>query len=519
MKPLNRLVPFLPLLGLALILAGLAAYFVTRQFGSTTNILFGLGAVLILLFVMLRPDEVRQRLSSRQSRYGLSSLLAVIFFAAIAIMLYWLAYQNRDWRWDTTETGEFTPLQETVDLLAELEDPVHVIGFFTLQSRGLQETARQTLDSLKAYNPSLSYEFIDPNSDPLLAQEYEIESDGTLVFIKNRGPEQVVAKSTSTTDRDIHSALLQVINPVEKTAYFLTGHGQRGIDDQSGPGISNFVSDLNGLGFVVETLTLSIAGAVPADADVIVLADQQAPLGEVEVSAISDYLERGGSAFILRDAVSSEARIRAEGDGLIALLEEWGVIVRPDFIIEPQFGLANQSIPIRFVSFDFGNSPITPNDLESLGMYFQIARSIGFDELSANQLIELVLTSDQAWGEVDFETLPPQQGPDDAAGPLAVGMSVENLVTGGRIVVFGDADFISNDYIFAGGNYLVATNAMNWLARDETTLVLTPRETVQRTYNIPQAQLGMLQLVIWFGPPLIMALIGLVVWFSRRKNR
>ncbi len=127
----NRIAPYLPLAGLVLLVLGAVAYAVTRRFDTVTNLLFGLGALLLLLFAFFRPDDVRRLAGRRQTRYGVSTLLAVLFFAAIAILIYWIAYQNPDWRYDVTEEGIFTPLPETAEVLEQLEEPIHVIAFYS----------------------------------------------------------------------------------------------------------------------------------------------------------------------------------------------------------------------------------------------------------------------------------------------------------------------------------------------------------------------------------------------------
>ncbi|MFW6184470.1 MAG: hypothetical protein ACOC8X_11790, partial [Chloroflexota bacterium] len=128
---LDRNASLLPWLGLTLIAAGAIVTVITRRFELTNNLLLGAGAVLLLLFAVARPDNVREFIAGRQARYGASTVLSVLFFASIAVLLYWLAYQNDSWRLDITETGEFSPPQETVQLLQDLEQPIHAIGFYT----------------------------------------------------------------------------------------------------------------------------------------------------------------------------------------------------------------------------------------------------------------------------------------------------------------------------------------------------------------------------------------------------
>jgi ABC-type uncharacterized transport system involved in gliding motility auxiliary subunit len=129
---------------------------------------------------------------------------------------------------------------------------------------------------------------------------------------------------------------------------------------------------------------------------------------------------------------------------------------------------------------------------------------------------QLVLTSPSSWGESDFDS-EPRIDDADTLGPLAVGVSGENVENDSRVVVVGDVDFLSNNLVFFGGNNLFFTNSLNWLAGDEAALELAPRETVNRQMVISQSQLGILQVLGCLLAPALMALIGFVVWYSRRS--
>lgn len=522
-ETLNRVAPYFPWLGLVLILAGAATYFVTRRWDLVTNLLLAGGALLLLLFAVVRPDDVRSLMSGRRARYGTSTLLSIIFFLAIAVLLYYVAYQNTDWRYDATETSEFTPLPETVALLEELEEPIHVIGFYTIQLAGQQDQAQARLESLDVYTDQLTYEFVDPEANPVLAEQYDLTFNGTLVFTRGEGEDEVFAKASSLSDRDIHTALAQVINPVEKKVYFITGHGEPAIEDFDVQGLGTATRLLGESGFTVETLNLFTEGAVPEDATVIALVNPQAPLTPEEVTAIGDYLEGGGAALIARDTPVSDQGLRAEEDELNSLLQDnWGISLRPDIIVEPVYVQAGQQF--IFLGANYGSSPIIGDELAQFGTVFNLARSVGNSDIEGITKVNLVTTSEESWGETNFEALANQgvvefDPATDTQGPLNVGVSAEQSESGTRLVVFGDADFASNSLILQNGNSLLLTNALNWLAGDEVAVELTPREVVNRQVVISQSQLGLLQLMSICLAPGLMALLGLGIWYSRRQTR
>lgn len=520
-ETLDRITPYFPWLGLLLIVAGAVVVFITRQADIASNALLIAGALLLLLFALLRPDDVRRMMSGRQARYGLSTLLSILFFTAITIVLYWIAFRNTDWRWDLTETQRFTPLPETIELLEQLDEPVHVIGFYTTQLSAQQDEARTILESLKSASDKISYEFQDPEVNPVLAEQYELNFNGTLVFIKG----DASAKANSLSDQDIHSALIQVANPTEKKVYFLSGHGERGIGDFAETGISTAIGIIEDSGFEVMPLTLAISGTVPADATAIALVDQQAPLLPEEVTAIGDYLAGGGSMFLVRDVVGGDAQAAGEPDDLAAyLLDEWGVTLRRDIIIEVQQALAGQTLGLTFAASEYGASPIISSELQQGDLFtvFYNARSVDVQPVEGVNQTRLILTSENTWGETNFEDLEqlsvfPDEG-QDATGPLAVGVSTENPATGARMVVFGDADFFSNQGL-QGGNGILFSNIMNWLANDEVSINLTPREAVTRSVVVPQGQLNLMTLISVCLGPVVMMIAGISVWYSRRRKR
>ena len=523
----QSLISVFPWLGIVLLLSGAIAYIVVDYFSTLVNILLGLGALLLLLYAVFRPDDVRLMLSGRQFRYGLNTILSVLFVVAIAAILYYVAYRNNDWRYDMTEAGEFTPLPETLELLEGLDEPVKVIGFYSPQLSFQQEEARTTLDSLTAYTEQISYEFEDPVTNPVLVERYELTRDGTLVFTRGEGEDEVFSKADSLSERDLHAALVQIVNPQEKTLYFLTGHGEPAYDNFEEDGMGQTQSSLEELGFTLATLNLFTEGSVPEDASAVVVVDPQTPIPVEQVEALRAYLTGGGSLFVAQDFPVSEEMFNAAAtgtDSLEPLLADWGLDIRLDVIVDLALAQAGMSDGITFILQDFGTSPIISDDLPDYGgVVVRVARSINIAPVEGVTQVELLRTTSTSWGETDFVSLfqagQVGQSEQDASGPLVVGVSAENTINSGRVVVFSDTDFIRNTLSANGGNILLFTNAMNWLARDEFSIELTPRDTIQRTIAVPQEQLAVLSWVSICLGPILMLIIGAAVWYSRRQVR
>ncbi len=518
-QKLDRIAPIFPILALLLLVGGGVVYFVTRRWDWLPNLLLAGSGLLLVLFAILWPDNVRARLGGRGGRYG-GALLISLFFTAVFGLLYYVAYQNSDWRFDATADNAFTPLPETIALLQSLDESIHVLGFYTADTAFQRSQAETSLQTMQAYTDQLTYEFVNPDENPLLAEQYDLSFAGTLVFTREDGS---FAKASTLTDRDLHTALVRTINPTVKTAYFVTGHGEKDWEDFGTDGIGTAVTLIEESGFTVQSLNLFVTGAVPDDASAVFLIDQQAPLTAEEVEVLTSYVDGGGSLFIARDAIDTEGRAAAETDDLLPWLQaSWGITLRNDLIIDASLAQAGQTIGLTFVGAQYGSSPIT-QDLDQFGTIFNVARSITTELPSEVTAVNLITTSDLAWGETNFERMmtegavAPDEG-EDATGSLTVALSAQNTASGARLVIFGDTDFLTNTFIQQGGNSFLFENAANWLVNDVVSIELSARESIPRQVTITQSQLSLLQLVsICFAPGLL-ALAGIAVWYSRRQR-
>jgi ABC-type uncharacterized transport system involved in gliding motility auxiliary subunit len=85
-----------------------------------------------------------------------------------------------------------------------------------------------------------------------------------------------------------------------------------------------------------------------------------------------------------------------------------------------------------------------------------------------------------------------------------------------RIIVSGDSDFATNSFFHILGNGALFLNAVNFLSSRENLIGLEPR-----TYDLPYVNMTNTQMKGTFIMsliliPLLMAALGVVVWWRRR---
>ncbi len=273
MKPeWRRFAPIGLYLSLIAALASIGLYIVQREFNLYLQICLGLIIVGLALYALLDPERVRQLLTGRQARYGSNALVLSLAFVGIVVVLNYLVFQHSK-RWDLTEDKQYTLAPETLDTLKNLKEPVMAQAFFT--KRMSTDQAQVMLDQYKTNsNGKFNYMFIDPERNPVLAEQSNITRDGTIVLSMGELKEPV----SNVSEQEMTGALVRLLNPEQRTIYFLTGHGEYSPEDSGEKSFAQVKRTLESKNYLVKTLNLLASNQIPDDAKVIVVAGPQKPV-------------------------------------------------------------------------------------------------------------------------------------------------------------------------------------------------------------------------------------------------
>jgi ABC-type uncharacterized transport system involved in gliding motility auxiliary subunit len=388
-----------------------------------------------------------------------------------------------------------------------LEEQVSITSFFTKGDPRLG-AMEELLEEYTYASNRVSHENVDPDLNPSVARQYEIDSYGTIVF--ESGGRRFDASGIQ--EQDITSGILRVSRDVQKKVYFLTGHRERDIQSLDRVGYSQARGALEDDGYVVEPLNLATADAVPADATVLILAAPQTPLLPTEREALRVYFNEGGKALILQDP-THEA-------GLNTLLADWQVGFGAGLIIDAGNSLLGE--PTVPMVDDYPFSQIT-KDLPMT--FFPLARPVDDladqeDPPSGRTFTTLAQSGPRSWEETNMEDR--QAKPDegvDRAGPLVMAAILEQeLGAKGkmRLILFGDSDFATNRAIASLGNEDLFANSISWLAEDEELIAIRPRPPQKRELFLNYAQSRLVGYISWLLLPIAVLAIGARVWWRRR---
>lgn len=514
---------------IALVLAGLAL-FTTILFGitwmllrigmfsGTTNetltngILVSLGVTIFCLaiYVVLEPEKTRGALSGRQARYGSNVFIRSIAFIGILLVLNWFVFKNPQ-KWDITQDKVNTLAPETIQALESLPAPVTAIAFY---SNLPTDSAEELLAKFKANsNGNFDYQFVNPDTDPVAAREAGITGDGKIMLMM--GDQKEIASYASETE--LATTLIKLINPDARTVYFLTGHGEASFDSGE-TGLSTAKQTLESKNYTVKELNLLAENKVPEDALSIIIAGPQKQVSESEVKLLKEYVEAGGSLIVMEDPLLL-TDFGDDPDPLADyLVEDWGIVLNDDVIID----LTSQQ-PLNAVSASAADHPITANLSANYIVVLPQARSISLTAPGDGVVqTALLSTSPNSWGEVNFtnaEGSQVSQDPEDLPGPLTMTASGENNSSSGRVVVYGNSLFVTNQAFDIYGNGNIFVNSVDWAAEQENLINITPNTPTVRTF-IPPTQIQLL--IILLGSiiiiPGLVIFAGVSSWLARKRQ-
>jgi ABC-type uncharacterized transport system involved in gliding motility auxiliary subunit len=322
------------------------------------------------------------------------------------------------------------------------------------------------------------------------------------------------------------SAILQVTRENESVVYFLAGQGEFGLDSVDPlTGLSRLKSFLQERGFTVRTIELTNYARIPEDAGTIVITAPTSRFREREASLLRDYLiEENGSIFALLEPGGET--------GLEDLALEWGIRIDPRIVVD--VGADFQSATGDLIIREFTDHPIG-NFIRNTGVtaLFGLPRPILPDLEEARnpdtlKVETILLTSEKSWGESELRpgtSLSFDEG-EDLAGPIPIAVASQRQadtsfdfalsgVEGGRLLVIGNADFITNSRLDAFGNRLLFLSSLNWCMDVGEEVDIAPKDI--RGYMIILSQAELRSLFFWLAlPAAALALIGILVALLRR---
>ena len=452
-------------------------------------------------------------------------------------------------RFDLTHHHIYSLSPETLAYISQIEEPVKIIVTIPPDSEepDLNLLFKYVSNLLKEYvyagrngnEKKIEVQFVDIYKEikkaDAISRAYGIEQPYEILVVsgnrkrsllptdilelRDGRPEAFLGEQAFT------SAIIEVSDTRRESIYFLVGHGEMRIDAvDPRRGLSQLVQELRNRNFDLNLLDLTQVESVPEETDLVILASPQGPLFPHEVEKLRNYLsDRAGRLIALIDPWRKH--------GLEDLFFEWGILSDDMLIVDdgPDYQEASGDLLIR----QLAEHPITDLLLENripivVGLSRPVRRDLGTPLDERLTTVPLIGSSPSSWAETNYKEVRDVSdlkfSPNvDLKGPVPIAAVSERKVSspflsiaGGKLIVFGTSDLISNQRISAFGNYMLFLNSINWCLDRDTMLAIPPRPIEKYQIVLSRKELNELGLILLSLPGAV-ALFGLTVYWFRRR--
>ncbi len=533
---------------------------------------------LALAWLQLR----RRRFGNRRSRYR-SVQAAVAMFVAIAIVTNVIG-QRIPGRIDLTEGGLYTLTDATRSTLTGLDDVVRITFYASERlPAGIQSVRRDIEDTLRDYDTigrgNVVVRRVDPTGDEEAAeqaqaagvQEVQFNVVGNEEFELRRGFLGIAVSYAGATEalpfiqdtRDLEYDLTSTITRMTATDKprigLASGFGMGGAGGGFGPdgmpqqGAYGALQQELSAQFDVVTVELAPEegeGELDSELAALVVAGPTEELGAGAREAIDGYLEEGGSALVMLDAVSVDLQTfsaQVNEDAPLDLASDLGVQVAPDIAFDLQ---ANQTAQFQtgqglgFVTpyplwpraIASEEHPVT-RSIEQVVMRWASTLSVDEEALAERgQAADVLLSTTEAGGTIasPFDLNPQAALPQDSLGEQVLAVAIAPAAAddeegtaeepaepaSSRLVVVGDSDFLSDQFLQQNPENLVfGMEAISWLSQEASLAAIKARDRVTRQLQFDD-QAAQTRRIKWGNAAFVLLVIGgLGGWRLLRRRR
>lgn len=481
-------------------------------------------------------------------------LLQTILVAILVGAINYLGFQYYE-RWDFSRSQEFRLAWQTQQILRSLRQEVKITVYSSPTEMSYQSLIFRDINSLLrefifSGKPKIKVEYVDPTRNLQRAQEVQaqhgfnpnenlmiIEYDGRtkllpigdfadfdLTPLAGGQPPQVIA---FRGEQVLASALLGLLDPAIRTVYFLQGHGEPSLE-QNSP-LALFIDYTRRQNVQVEPLNLSLLTAIPENTAAIFIIGSRYDLSPSEYHLLLDYWKKDGRLVILLDPDASK-RV----PNLHALIQAAGIQAQDTRVL--------RIIPlkiaigiVRNVVAQFIASSEIVSRMQGVNAHFpDPAQSLSaLNPAPEGTVVRPLIQADEPyWGETEYITNENKgvayQDGIDVGYPVYMAFSADRggikddrvEIQAAKMIVVGSSKFIFDEYI-AGSTGTVANldfmmSSLNWMLDRNKITGIVSKIPSEFKLALTQEQLSQIALYTMVIMPLAAAFLGFFVWWRRR---
>lgn len=480
-------------------------------------------------------DKIKRLFKTKGTKHGAYSVGVTAAVVAIVVVLNLIVGQlpEKYRSIDVSNTKIYEISDTSKTLLKNLDQKITMKVLANEEEA--DERIRTFLSKYSGLSKNISVEWIDPVLHPSVLEENDASENTIIVSCEETGKTTTVAFSdmivtdmysyyyTGTASESefdgegqLTGAVNYVVNDAGQQVYRTIGHGEAAL--------SSTINDLmNKNNYQVEEWNLLMEGSVPEDCELLLINAPTKDLTEEERTAIETYLGQGGDVMLLLGEKNA-----AEMPNFAALMKTYGMEPADGYIADPERcyqgnyyylfpqlslsdemadGISSEMVLVinahGFTVTDAARDTITTtafmNSSDHAYAITEEKQTEGSYALGA-VAVETIEDETESESTEKSETTEDSETKESRFTVISAGSLIDSQIT---------------DTFTTLENTTIFMNAVTANFDGVENLSIEPK-SLSIEYNTVQ-HIGVFSLLVIFGIPVLILVVGFVVWFKRRK--
>ena len=446
-------------------------------------------------------------MKARQTKFALyTTVYVLIVLAALGVLNFLANRYNKSY--DATANKQFTLSDQTSKVARELKQDVNITYW---DKPTAFQPARDLLDRYQNLSSKINVTYLDVDKNRTKAIAAGIKNFGAIHI--DTGEKHEEAKSLS--EEEVTGAIVRALKGGARSACFMLGSGEHGLDDADRTGYSQVKTLLGANNYKTQSVKLIEKPEIPTDCMVAIVAGPSRDYVQPEVDALKKFVEGGGKAMFLLDPPMKFAKQTTDdNNALISVLEGWGVAAQRNLVLDTSgvgqlFGMGPE---VPLVTAYEGH--VIGRSLRDVATAYPFARSLEIKGSGTNKVEPLFQTSARTFATTNLSSAEIRLSPNDKKGPFT--LAAAGTMDKGRFIVVGSSGWIANYLLGFNGNRDMFLNMMNWLSQDEDLISIRPKDPEDRRLSMTRSQMSRVAYTSVLIIPLLIIAAGFGVWWKRR---
>lgn len=439
---------------------------------------------------------------NRKSKNYQNLQIGIGLIAVIAIVINLFGYFI-NWRMDFTSEKLYSLSTGTRQVLKELDDKI-TVKFYASQElppqvSGIYRDVRDTLEDYQNTSGGkmqIIYKFPDSSSDakeeaekdgvpPMQFNIYQQEEfqakEGYMGLVLNYSDKKESIPFVQRTDDfeyQLTSLIRKMTTGVKRKVLVTAGHGEKDLSQDYGAFNQEISKQYTVEPIDKKKLTVSAL----KKADVLVIAGPKQDFSKKERLAIKEYIDGGGKTLALIDSVDVNPQYmfaQPVKKNFADFFKQYGVNVQANLVYDLKanekvtFGSGEAGGYVLPYPFWISAQPASTQSIVTTGLKSVTvpwASSIDVAKARGRYTTLLSTTAYAGVQKGNFNIAPTKNTSVSEKGlkQYNLAVSTQDMSNGGRLIVVGDADFLSNQFVQQNQAGLAfGLNAVDWLGQDE----------------------------------------------------